>query len=202
MIRVLLAEDMGMVRGALAALMEIEQDLSVVAQVADGREVLPAALRHRPDVAVIDVGLPGVDGIAAATQLHEHLPHCRTLMLTATEQPGTVGRAMDAMVFGYLLKDAPPSELAAAIRKVTDGQRVIDTRLAFTFWHRGSQPLTERESDVLSLASKGAEAAEIAAQLHLAVGTVRNYLSSAVTKLGARNRLDAVRIARDAGWID
>lgn len=201
MIRVLLAEDMGMVRGALVALMEMEQDLSVVAQVADGREVLSAGLAHRPDVAVIDVGLPGVDGIAAATQLHEHLPECRTLMLTGTDQPGTVRRAMEAMVFGYLLKDAPPSELAAAIRKVADGQRVIDTRLAFTFWQRGDHPLTQRESDVLSLASEGAEVPEIAAQLHLAVGTVRNYLSSVVTKLGARNRLDAVRIARDAGWI-
>ncbi|MFI7410030.1 DNA-binding response regulator [Streptomyces sp. NPDC049627] len=201
MIRVLLAEDMGMVRGALVALLEMEQDLSVVAQVADGREVLSAGLTHRPDVAVIDVGLPGVDGIEAATQLHEHLPDCRTVMLTGMDQPGTVRRAMNAMVFGYLLKDAPPSELATAIRKVAAGQRVIDTRLAFTFWHRDEHPLTERESDVLSLASEGAEVSEIAAQLHLAVGTVRNYLSSAVSKLGARNRLDAVRIARDAGWI-
>ncbi|MBD0690539.1 DNA-binding response regulator [Streptomyces sp. CBMA123] len=201
MIRILLAEDMRILRGALVALLTLEEDLEVVAEVATGNGILAAALEHRPDVAVIDVNLPGLDGITAARQVRTELPGCRTLILTALDQPGMIRRAMDAGVHGYLLKDAPPSELTAAIRTVAGGRRVIDPQLAVALWDRGQNPLTPRETDVLARASAGEEAVDIAGQLHLSVGTVRNYLTTAVVKLSARNRLDAVRIARDNGWI-
>jgi two-component system response regulator DesR len=201
MIRVLLAEDMHMVRGALVALLGLEDGLEVVADVARGDEILNAARIHKPDVAVIDVDLPGLDGLSAASLLHERMPECRTLILTNLGKPGTLRRALAAHVFGYLLKDAPPAELAAAIRAVASGRRVVDPQLAMDAWGGHESPLTSRETEVLQLASKGAEAAEIAEQLQLGTGTVRNYLTTAVAKLNARNRLDAVRIARESGWL-
>lgn len=201
MIRVLLAEDMHMVRGALVALLNLEKDLQVVADIARGDEILSAARTHRPDVAVIDVDLPGLDGITAASLLRERMPSCRTLVLTSLGKPGTLRRAMSAQVFGYLLKDSPPAELAQAIRSVAAGQRVVDPQLAMDAWGGVESPLTTRESEVLQLAADGAEAPEIAARLRLTTGTVRNYLTASVAKLNARNRIDAIRIARDSGWL-
>ncbi|WP_405796259.1 DNA-binding response regulator [Streptomyces sp. NBC_01506] len=201
MIRILLAEDMNMVRGALVALLNLESDLEVVAELERGDKILEAALSVRPDVALIDIDLPGLDGLSAAVQIHEHLPECRTLMLTSLGRPGTLQRALAAGVSGYLLKDESPTELAHAIRRVVDGHRVIDSKLALASWNRERNPLTEREVEVLQLAAEGSEAAEIAAQLHLSTGTVRNYLTTVVAKLNARNRIDAIRIARSAGWM-
>ncbi|MFE5659529.1 response regulator transcription factor [Streptomyces sp. NPDC056431] len=202
MIRILLAEDMHMVRGALAALLSLEPDLLVVAQVERGDCIVAMAERHRPDVAVIDVDLPGMDGIAASEELRERLPSCRTLILTSLDQPGTLRRAMAAGVGGYLLKDAPPHELASGVRRVAAGHLAVAPELAMSAWESGGQqPLTPRETTVLRLAADGADVTQIAEQLHLSAGTVRNYLTSIVSKLHARNRLDAVRIARDAGWL-
>ncbi|MEU0932504.1 MULTISPECIES: response regulator transcription factor [unclassified Embleya] len=210
MIRILLAEDMHMIRGALVALLGLEADLSVVAEIADGRAILPAAIELQPDVAVIDINLPGANGLDAASLLHEMVPTCRVIVLTALDQPGTVRRAMDAHVWGFLPKIAPPSELAAAIRLVASGQRVIDSRIPPGAWEAeerpagrrgGGSPLTPRESDVLQMAAEGMNATEIAGAMHLSTGTVRNYLTATVTKLNARNRVDAVRIARARAWI-
>ncbi|MFI0738580.1 response regulator transcription factor [Streptomyces sp. NPDC021100] len=201
MIRILLAEDMHMVRGALVALLDLEPDIEVVCQLERGDEIVEAALRHRPDVAVIDIDLPGTDGLTAAAELRERLPECRTLILTNLGRPGTLRRALAAHVSGYLLKDAPPDELAAAIRRVAKGQRSIDPELALAAWGGVESPLTARETEVLCLAAEGAEAGEIASRLHLSAGTVRNYLTTVVTKLNARNRVDAIRIARDSGWL-
>ncbi|MCK1822564.1 response regulator transcription factor [Streptomyces sp. XM83C] len=201
MIRILLAEDMQMVRGALVALLNLETDLEVVAEVERGDEIVSTAQRLRPDVAVIDIDLPGVDGLTAATQLRERLPQCRSLILTSLGRPGTLRRALSAQVSGYLLKDAPPKELAVAIRRVAAGHRAIDPQLALAAWGGAESPLTERETEVLRMAAEGAEAPEIAGQLHLSTGTVRNYLTTVVTKLNARNRVDAIRIARESGWL-
>ncbi|GAA2736469.1 response regulator transcription factor [Actinocorallia aurantiaca] len=201
MLKILLAEDMHMVRGALVALLELEDDLEVVAKVDSGDKILPAALQHRPDVAIIDVDLPVLDGLSAAQQLHQNLPGCRTLILTGLGRPGTLRRAMSAHVSGFLLKDSPSEGLARAVRDVAAGRRVVDPQLAMTAWDLGPNPLSEREAEVLRLTARGAEAAEIAADLHLSVGTVRNYLTAIVLKLGARNRLDAVRIATEADWL-
>ncbi|MET9773485.1 response regulator transcription factor [Streptomyces sp. NPDC006367] len=201
MIRLLLAEDMHMVRGALIALLSLEHDMEVVASVERGDEILAAAREHKPDVAVIDIDLPVLDGLSAAALLHERMPSCKTLILTSLDRPGTLRRAMAAQVSGYLLKDAPPSELAQGIRKVAANQRVIDSELALAAWGGADSPLTQRETEVLQLAAQGNEAAEIADQLHLSVGTVRNYLSTSVAKLQGRNRVDAIRIAREAGWL-
>ncbi|SOB81270.1 response regulator transcription factor [Streptomyces sp. 1331.2] len=200
-IRILLAEDMHMVRGALVALLDLEDDLSVVCEVARGDEIVHAALEHRPDVAVIDIDLPGVDGLTAAARLRERLPECRALILTNLGRPGTLRRALMAQVSGYLLKDAPPGELASAIRRVAAGQRVIDPQLALDTWNSEETPLTERETEVLRLASEGHDPAEIATLLRLSPGTVRNYLTTIVSKLNARNRVDAIRAAREAGWL-
>jgi two-component system response regulator DesR len=200
-IRILLAEDMQMVRGALVALLNLETDLEVVAEVERGDEIVSTAQRLRPDVAVIDIDLPGVDGLTAATQLRERLPQCRSLILTSLGRPGTLRRALSAQVSGYLLKDAPPKELAVAIRRVAAGHRAIDPQLALAAWGGAESPLTERETEVLRMAAEGAEAPEIAGQLHLSTGTVRNYLTTVVTKLNARNRVDAIRIARESGWL-
>lgn len=201
MIRILLAEDQHVVRGALVALLELEADLTVVAQTGRGDEVLPAALAHRPDVAVLDVDMPGLDGLAAAAQLQERLPECRTLILTGYGKPGHLRRALAAQVAGFLLKTAPPDQLVAAIRTVAAGQRVLDPELALTAWDLADNPLTPREIEVLRLTGGGAEAPEIAAQLFLTAGTVRNHLTAIVAKLSARNRTDAVRIAQEAGWL-
>ncbi|MBB3727974.1 response regulator transcription factor [Nonomuraea dietziae] len=202
MIRVLLAEDQHVIRGALVALLGLEQDLEVVAAVESGDEVVAAALAHRPDVAVLDIDMPGViDGLEAAGELRTRLPGCRTLMLTAYGKPGHLRRALDAQVDGFVLKTVPPEELAAAIRKVAAGERVLDPSLAVTAWDLADNPLTPREADVLRMAADGAEATEIATRLFLSAGTVRNYLTAIVAKLNARNRTDAARIAREAGWI-
>jgi two-component system response regulator DesR len=190
-----------MVRGALVALLRTEHDLLVVADVDRGDLVVPAALESRPDVAVIDIDLPGIDGLTAATVLRDELPSCRTLILTGMGGPGTFRRALAARVSGFILKDAPPERLAEAVRGVAAGERVFDPDLAMAAWDIGENPLSDREAQVLRLAAKGADALEIAGSLHLSVGTVRNYLTTIVTKLDARNRVDAIRIAEEVGWI-
>ncbi|MFG2885272.1 DNA-binding response regulator [Streptomyces sp. NPDC048297] len=200
-ITILLAEDVHMIRGALVALLQLEPDLRVVASVDRGDLIVKAALDTRPDVAVIDVDLPGIDGLTAAAELHEQLPSCRCLILTSLGRPGTMRRAMSAHVAGFLLKDSPPDQLAAAVRSVATGRRVVDPQLALTAWDYPDNPLSPREMEVLRLAARGADAAEIAGCLYLTKGTVRNYLTSIVGKLSARNRIDAVRIAEEAGWI-
>ncbi|MBO1413060.1 DNA-binding response regulator [Streptomyces sp. FH025] len=201
MITVVLAEDMHMIRGALVALLGFEMDIDVAAEVDHGDDILPAVLKHRPNVAVLDIDMPGTDGLTAAGLIHQKLPSCRTLILTSLGRPGNLRRALEAHVSGFILKDAPPARLADAIRRVSLGERVIDRQLAFAAWDTASNPLTARETEVLKLAAEGAEADEIASRLFLSVGTVRNYLTTIVTKLGGRNRVDAVRIAREQGWI-
>lgn len=201
MIRILLAEDMHMVRGALVALLTLEHDLTVVAEVERGDRIVPTALDCEPDVAVIDVDLPGLDGLSAAAQLARQLPSCRTLILTSLGRPGTLRKALAAQVGGFLLKDAPPDRLADAVRDVAAGKRVIDPQLALAAFDNGENPLTPRETEVLRMAADGAEAADIASRLFLSVGTVRNYLTTVVTKLNARNRVDAIRVARESGWL-
>lgn len=190
-----------MVRGALVALLNLEPDIEVVGEVASGDEIVPRALEWRPDVAIVDIDLPGIDGLTAAGQLTKQLPSCRTLILTSLGRPGNLRRAVAAQVSGFILKDAPPDRLAEAIRGVAAGRRVIDPQLALAAWDSVENPLTTRESEVLRLAAGGAEVAEIAASLYLSAGTVRNYLTTAVTKLNARNRVDAIRIASQAGWL-
>jgi two-component system, NarL family, response regulator DesR len=201
MIKVLLAEDMHLVRGALVALLDLEPDIQVVAEVASGDDIIPTACRSLPHVAVLDIDLPGKDGLTAASELHEKLPECRTLILTGIGRPGTLRRALSARVGGFMLKDAPAAELADAIRAVAVGRRVVDSQLALAAWDSSECPLTAREIEVLRLAGGGADAMEIAARLFLSVGTVRNYLTTIVSKLNARNRVDAIRIARDFGWV-
>jgi two-component system response regulator DesR len=200
-LKILLAEDVAMVRGALVALIELEPDLKVVAAIENGADIVRTALACQPDIAVIDIDLPGLDGLSAAAQLHEKLPSCRTLILTNLGRAGTLRRALAARVSGYMLKDAPPEQLAKAIRNVAAGHRVIDPQLALSTWEGAQNPLSPREHDVLRLAADGSEPDEIAAALHLSVGTVRNYLTTIVTKLQARNRVDAIKIAYDAGWL-
>ncbi|MEC4017645.1 response regulator transcription factor [Streptomyces sp. H27-D2] len=200
-VKILLAEDVHMIRGALVALLQLEPDFEVVASVDRGDAIVKAALETRPDVAVIDVDLPGIDGLTAAAELREQLPACRTLILTSLGRPGILRRALAAQVTGFLLKDAPPDRLAHAVRSVASGQRVIDPQLALSAWDSPENPLSPREIEVLRLAAQGADAAEIAGCLYLSKGTVRNYLTAIVTKLNARNRIDAVRIADEAGWI-
>ncbi|MEW2356049.1 response regulator transcription factor [Spirillospora sp. NPDC029432] len=201
MIRVLLAEDQHVIRTALVTLLGLEPDLEVVADVGSGADVVPAALVHLPDVAVLDIDMPGMDGLTAAGTLRERLPSCRTLMLTAHGKPGHLRRALAEKVDGFLLKTAPPDQLVAAIRRIHAGERVLDATLAVTAWDLANDPLTPREKDVLRLLSGGAEVTEIAGRLHLSAGTVRNHLTAIVAKLDARGRTDAVRIAREAGWI-
>ncbi|MFD0857280.1 DNA-binding response regulator [Actinomadura adrarensis] len=200
-VRVLLAEDVAMVRGALAALIEIEHDLTVVAEVERGDVVLDVARQTRPDVAIIDIDLPVMDGLTVAELLREHLPNCKSLILTSLGRPGLVRRALSLSVSGFLLKDTPSDRLAQAIREVASGRRVIDPQVALTAWDVGDNPLSPRETEVLRLVAQGAEASEIAAQLQLSIGTVRNYLTRIVMKMNARNRVDAVRVAREAGWL-
>lgn len=200
-LKILLAEDVSMVRGALVALIELEPDLKVVASIENGTDIVPTAMACQPDIAVIDIDLPGLDGLSAAAILHEKLPSCRTLILTNLGRAGTLRRALAAHVSGYMLKDAPPDQLAKAIRNVAAGHRVIDPALALSTWEGSHNPLSAREHDVLRLAAEGSEPEEIAATLHLSVGTVRNYLTVIVTKLQARNRVDAIKIAYDAGWL-
>ncbi|MDP9845335.1 response regulator transcription factor [Streptosporangium lutulentum] len=201
MISVLLAEDMHMIRAALSALLRLEPDIEVVAEVTRGDEIVPAALRSRPDVAVLDIDLPGVDGITASVELREKLPGCRVLVLTAMGQPGQVRRALNSGIEAFLVKDAPGDRLADAIRRTARGLRVLDPELVAAAVEYGASPLTLREATVLKEAARGAPAEEISRRLHLSTGTVRNYLTGAITKTGARNKIDAIRIAQDAGWI-
>ncbi|MFI0909597.1 DNA-binding response regulator [Streptomyces abikoensis] len=201
MIRILIAEDMVLLRRALAELMALEPDMNVVAELARGDKIVPMAVELNPDVAVLDIDLPGVDGITAAAALGEAVPGCRILMLTGLRQPGTLRRALAARVSGFLLKDTEPARLAQAIRDVSAGRRVIDPELALAALEETTQPLTPRELEVLRLAAQGEDPVRIANRLFLSPGTVRNYLSSTVIKLGARNRMDAVRIARESGWL-
>lgn len=201
MISVLIAEDMHMVRGAFVFLLSAEPDIEVVAEVASGEDIVPTVERLRPDVAVIDIDLPVMDGITAAGILRDRVPTTRTLILTSLGRPGTLRRALAAKVGGFILKDALPAELAAAIRDVFAGKRVIAAELALAAWDDGDCPLTARELDVLRLSADGSDVVEVARRLYLSAGTVRNYLTSIGTKLNARNRVDAVRIATDAGWL-
>ncbi len=201
MIRVLLAEDQAMVRGALAALLKLEGDMEIVAEVGRGDEVLPAALKTQPQVALLDIEMPGGDGLTAATQLHGQLPACRILILTTFGRPGYLRKAMESGVVGFLLKDAPAAQLASAIRRSVAGERIVDPDLALTALSEGGNPLTEREREVLSASERGASIADIAEELFLSEGTVRNYLSEAIQKLGARNRVEAASQARQKGWL-
>lgn len=201
MIRILLAEDQAMVRGALGALLSLESDMEIVAEVSRGDEVVAAALAAQPDVALLDIEMPGCDGLTAAAEVHAKLPSCRVLMLTTFGRPGYLRRALESGVVGFLLKDAPAAQLAAAIRRVMAGERVVDPTLAISALSDGVSPLTERERDVLAAAAHGASIAEIAAALYLSEGTVRNYLSVAMQKLNARNRIEAARIAEEKGWL-
>jgi two-component system, NarL family, response regulator DesR len=200
-IKVLIAEDMHLIRGALVALLSLEPDMEVVAELDRGDEIITTAERVRPDVAVVDIDLPGLDGLTAAGRLHKAVPDCRTLILTGLSQPGNLLRALEAHVRGFIVKDAPADSLADGIRRVAAGQRVIDPDLVAAALETGATPLTGRESDVLRAAEDGITTTEIASRLALSPATVRNYLSNAITKTGARNRIDAIRIARDAGWL-
>ena len=201
MIRVLIAEDMHLIRGALVALLSLEDDMEVVAELERGDDIVETALRTKPDVAVLDIDLPGLDGLTAAGLLYEQLPSCRTLILTGMSQPGHLLRALKVHVRGFIVKDAPADHLADGIRRVAAGERVIDSDLVATALETGVSPLTPRETDVLRAAEGGIATDEIATKLSLSPATVRNYLSNAITKVGARNRLDAIRIARNAGWL-
>ncbi|MFD8916610.1 response regulator [Streptomyces sp. NPDC059569] len=200
-VRVLLAEDQGMMRGALALLLGMEADIEVVAQVGRGDAIVDAALTSRPDVALLDIELPGLSGLDAAAALRDEVPDCRVLMLTTFGRPGYLRRAMEAGAAGFLVKDGPVEELAAAIRRVLTGETVIDPALAAAALSAGPSPLTARERDVLNAAVDGATVADIADRLRLSESTVRNYLSSAIGKTGTRNRMEAVRTARGQGWL-
>ena len=190
-----------MLRRALVSLLDLEQDLSVVAEVDSGDDIVPQALALRPDVAVIDIELKGTDGIRAAARLYDELPKCRTIVLTSLGRPGNLRRALDAHVSGFLLKDCGPDQLTAAIRSVHNGQQAIDPQLAVATLQAAENPLTPRETQVLRLLADGDDINDIARRLYLSAGTVRNYLAAGVAKLNARNRVDAVRIARESGWL-
>ena len=201
MIRLLLADDQNLVRTALGTMLDLEDDFQVVAQVARGDEVVRAALETEPDVALIDIEMPGMDGLAAAAALSHELPACRLIILTAFARPGYLRRAMEAGASGFVVKDAPAEQLADAVRRVAQGQRVVDPGLAAATLAGGASPLTGRERDVLVAARDGATVADIAGKLFLSEGTVRNYLSAAIAKTGTRNRVEAVRSAEAKGWL-
>jgi two-component system response regulator DesR len=200
-IRLLLADDQELIRQALRALLDLEPDFEVVASVGRGDEVTAAALEHRPDVALLDIDMPGLDGLAAAAVLTAQAPGCRVVILTTFGRTGFLRRAMEAGAVGFVVKDAPAETLADAIRRVMAGERVVDPALAAATLAAGESPLTARERDVLIAARSGATVAEIAARLYLAEGTVRNYLSGATTKTGTRNRMEALRVADERGWL-
>lgn len=200
-IRILLAEDQAMVRGALSALLRLEEDLDVVAEVTRGDEVLPAALDSHPDVALLDIEMPGGDGLSAAQALHKNLPSCRIVILTTFGRSGYLRQAMESGALGFLLKDAPADQLAVAIRRVIAGERVVDPDLALSALSDGDNPLTGRECDVLRASLDGASIADIAMQLYLSEGTVRNHISAAIQKLNAHNRIEAAQLAKDKGWL-
>jgi two-component system response regulator DesR len=200
-IRVLIAEDQGMVRGALASLLALEPDVEVVAQVARGDEVVAAAQAATPDVALLDIEMPGATGIEAAEELRRELPACRVLILTTFGRPGYLRRAMEGGAAGFLLKDAPASELAGAIRRAMAGERIVDPGLAADALSQGESPLTPREHEVLAASREHVTVADLAAALFLSPGTVRNHLSSVMQKLDARNRAEAIRQAEEHGWL-
>lgn len=200
MIRVVIAEDQAMVRGALAALLEIEGDIVVAGLASEGAEALRLVEREKPQVLVTDIEMPGLGGLELAARVRSEHPQCRVVILTTFARPGYLRRALDAGATGYLLKDSPSSELADAIRRVAVGGRSIHPELALDAWSE-RDPLTERERQVLALAGEGKSTADIAGELNLAEGTVRNYLSEAIAKLGAANRVEAARIARNKGWL-
>lgn len=201
MIRLLIADDQALVRGALSALLGLESDIEVVAEVGRGDEVVDAALAAHPDVAMVDIEMPGLDGIAAAAALRAALPECRVLIVTTFGRPGYLTRAMRAGASGFVVKDTPAAQLADAVRRVAQGLRVVDPVLAADSLAQGDSPLTERETDVLAAAQTGGSIADIARLLHLSEGTVRNHLSAAIGKTGARNRADAARLAQENGWL-
>ena len=201
MIRVLIAEDQAMVRGALASLLGLEDDIEVVAELERGDLVVPAARSTRPDVALIDIEMPGLDGISVASELRRELPDVRVVIVTTFGRAGYLRRALDQGVSGFILKDAPASELAGAVRQVVAGRHVIDASLAAAAIAAGESPLTARERDVLRAAQNHETTADIAAALYLSEGTVRNYLSAAIQKLGVRNRSEAIDLAVDQGWL-
>ncbi|MDY7106698.1 MAG: response regulator transcription factor [Actinomycetota bacterium] len=201
MIRLLVADDQALVRDALAALLAMEDDFEVVATVGRGDEIVDAVADHRPDVALVDVEMPGLDGLAAAGELRTAAPRCRVLVVTTFGRAGYLRRAMEAGALGFIVKDAPAPELADAVRRVARGERVVDPELAAASLAGGPSPLTPREREVLDVARDGRPVADIAAQVCLSKGTVRNYLSAAITKTGARTRTEAVRIADERGWL-
>jgi two-component system, NarL family, response regulator DesR len=201
LIRVLIAEDQGLVRGALASLLALEPDIEVVGQVSRGDEVLGAASAARPDVALLDIEMPGMSGLEAAAELRRELPDCRVLIVTTFGRPGYLRRAMEGGAAGFLLKDAPASDLARAIRRAVAGERVVDPGLAAAALSEGESPLTSREHEVLAASRDHATVADIAGALYLSPGTVRNHLSSVMRKLDARNRAEAVRVADEKGWL-
>lgn len=200
MIRVLLAEDQAMVRGALSALLRLEPDMDVVASAADGQDAWRLIEQHQPDVLVTDIEMPGLTGLELAQRVRERGAACKVVIVTTFARPGYLRRALEAGVVGYLLKDAPAEQLADALRKVYRGGRVVDPQLAVDAWSE-ADPLNDRERQVLRLAGEGLSAGEVAAQLHLSQGTVRNYLSEAIGKLGVGNRIEAYRLARQKGWL-
>ena len=200
-IKLLLADDQALVRGALATLLALEPDLEVVAEVGRGDEVVDAARRTRPDVGLLDVEMPGLDGIAATRALRAAVPSCRVLVVTTFGRPGYLRRAMEAGASGFVVKDTPARQLADAVRRVHAGLRVVDPALAAESLAAGSSPLTARETQVLRAARDGGTVADLAAALHLSEGTVRNHLSAAIGKTGARTRAEAVRLADEAGWL-
>jgi two-component system response regulator DesR len=200
-IRVLLAEDQAMVRGALASLLALEQDIEVVGEVARGDEVLAQALRLRPQIAVLDIEMPGRSGLEAAAELNRELPECGVLIVTTFARPGYLRRAMEGGAAGFLPKDAPAAELACAIRRVAAGERVVDPGLAAAALSEGTSPLTAREHEVLCAARTTGTIAELAQALHLSAGTARNHLSTIMRKVGASTRAEAIRIAEERGWL-
>lgn len=201
MIKLLLADDQSLVRSALAALLGLEDDFEVVAEVGRGDEVVAAAAEHHPDVALLDIEMPGLDGLAAAAALAHELPGVRVIILTTFGRPGYLRRAMESGALGFVVKDAPAEQLADAVRRVANGERVVDPALAAATLAGGASPLTGRERDVLVASRDGATVADIAARLFLSEGTVRNYLSAAIAKTGVRNRLEAYRSAEQRGWL-
>ncbi len=201
MIRLLIADDQALVRGALAALLGLESDIEVVAQVGRGDHVVEAARTSGATVALLDIEMPGIDGIAAAAELRSKVPGCRALIVTTFGRPGYLARAMQAGASGFVVKDTPAAELADAVRRVSAGLRVVDPALAAESLAQGDSPLTERETDVLAAARDGGSIADIARTVHLSEGTVKNHLSSAIGKTGGRNRADAVRVAVERGWL-
>jgi two-component system response regulator DesR len=201
MIRVLLAEDQAMVRGALAALLAMQSDITIVGEVARGDEVVSAAVAARPDVALLDIEMPGLDGLEAAAALRAALPSCRVLILTTFGRPGYLRRAMASGVVGFLVKEAPAAQLAVAIRRAMAGERMVDPALAAAALSDGDSPLTDREREVLAATSRGESVAAIAGKLFLSEGTVRNYLSEAIQKLGAHSRVEAAKLAEERGWL-